>query len=347
MRPPKLSIIIPVYNVEKYLDRCVQSVLNQTLRDIEIILVDDGSPDNCPKMCDEYARKNQNIRVVHKKNAGLGMACNTGIEAATGEYIAFCDSDDWVDADMYEIMYNVAKKHDADVVYTGLKRVDGKGKILGYLPHPNAFKMYERDKVRLLADDMIASLPAERYDRKIQVSAKTNIYRLALLKTNDIHFVSEREYPSEDLIFNVSVLMKANRACVIPQYFYNYFVNNNSITTTIKSHHFEKMMLSAKLLEKITQEHGIDPGSNYRSSTLMRISRFIIGESRSFSKQIIKSSMNLRDKREKISELSNNKYLMNAVSSYPVRVMPIIHRTVLYLLMNNHYHMLQFIYKIS
>lgn len=89
MNQTKVSIIVPVYNVEKYLDRCLTSLINQTLKDIEIILVDDESPDNCPAICDNYAQKDPRIKVIHKKNQGLGMACNSGMENATGEYIAF------------------------------------------------------------------------------------------------------------------------------------------------------------------------------------------------------------------------------------------------------------------
>ena len=101
MNQTKVSIIVPVYNVE----RCLTSLINQTLKDIEIILVDDESPDNCPAICDDYAQKDPRIKVIHKKNQGLGMACNSGMENATGEYIAFCDSDDYVDNCMYENMY--------------------------------------------------------------------------------------------------------------------------------------------------------------------------------------------------------------------------------------------------
>ena len=93
----KVSVVVPVYNVEKYLDRCINSIINQTYHNLEIILVDDGSPDNCPQMCDEWAQKDERIRVVHKKNAGLGIARNTGIDHATGDYICFFDSDDYVE----------------------------------------------------------------------------------------------------------------------------------------------------------------------------------------------------------------------------------------------------------
>jgi glycosyltransferase involved in cell wall biosynthesis len=127
MNQTKVSIIVPVYNVEKYLDRCLTSLINQTLKDIEIILVDDESPDNCPAICDNYAQKDPRIKVIHKKNQGLGMACNSGMENATGEYIAFCDSDDYVDNCMYENMYYIAVKHEADAVYSGIKTVNQNG----------------------------------------------------------------------------------------------------------------------------------------------------------------------------------------------------------------------------
>ena len=98
----KISVIIPVYGVENYLDRCVKSVVNQTYKNLEIILVDDGSPDNCPRMCDEWALRDHRIRTVHRENGGQSCARNTGLSVATGDYIAFIDSDDWIVEDTYE-----------------------------------------------------------------------------------------------------------------------------------------------------------------------------------------------------------------------------------------------------
>ena len=108
MSKPKISVVIPIYNVEKYLQRCVDSVLNQTLRDLEIILVDDGSPDKCPLICDQYAKKDSRVFVIHKKNGGLASARNAGMKAATGTYLFFLDSDDWIDLDGLELLYNTA-----------------------------------------------------------------------------------------------------------------------------------------------------------------------------------------------------------------------------------------------
>ena len=107
-----ISIIIPVYNVEQYLDRCVQSVIHQTLKNIEILLVDDGSPDRCPELCDGYALQDRRIKVIHKKNGGLASARNTGLRVASGEFIFFLDSDDWLDLDGLELLYRTAIKYD-------------------------------------------------------------------------------------------------------------------------------------------------------------------------------------------------------------------------------------------
>ena len=116
---PKVSVVVPVYNVERYIHQCIDSIINQTLRDIEIILVDDGSPDGCGAICDAYARQDARIKVVHKANGGLASARQAGLECVTGEYYIACDSDDWVDLDMYETLYNRAVDKDADMVVCG------------------------------------------------------------------------------------------------------------------------------------------------------------------------------------------------------------------------------------
>ncbi len=124
----KLSIIVPVYKVEKYLNKCVDSILAQTLTDFECILVDDGSPDNCPAMCDEYAEKDPRIVVIHKENGGLSDARNAGLDVAKGDYIGFVDSDDWVDPTMYEDLYDAAVKNNVSIAASKIKRIDNTGK---------------------------------------------------------------------------------------------------------------------------------------------------------------------------------------------------------------------------
>lgn len=114
-----LSVIIPIYNVELYLDRCMESVINQTYKNLEIIMVDDGSPDTCPQKCDEWAKKDSRIKVIHKKNGGLSDARNSGIQLAKGEYIAFIDSDDFIEQNMYSVMIEAMERTDADISTCG------------------------------------------------------------------------------------------------------------------------------------------------------------------------------------------------------------------------------------
>ena len=112
---PELSIIVPVYKVEPYLRRCIDSILAQTFRDFELILIDDGSPDNCGAICDEYAAKDSRIIVIHQKNQGVSAARNAGLDIAKGTYLGFVDSDDWIEPEMYETMIATAKEKQVDV----------------------------------------------------------------------------------------------------------------------------------------------------------------------------------------------------------------------------------------
>ena len=125
----KISIIVPFYNVEKYAPKCIESIINQTYTNLEIILVDDGSPDTCGKICDDYALKDGRIKVIHKKNAGLSDARNVGIKEATGKYIGFVDGDDYIEKDMYKYLYNLIKENNADISICGVEEVYEDGSI--------------------------------------------------------------------------------------------------------------------------------------------------------------------------------------------------------------------------
>ena len=133
-----VTVVLPIYNVEKYLDRCINSVVNQTYSNIEILLIDDGSTDGCPKKCDDWAAQDSRIHVIHKENQGLGMARNTGIENSSGEFICFFDSDDFIAPDTVEKAYKRAVEEDADIVSFGLHFADSNGKVVSSLLLPSA-----------------------------------------------------------------------------------------------------------------------------------------------------------------------------------------------------------------
>lgn len=127
---PKISIIVPVYKAEPYLRKCIDSILNQTFKDFELILVDDGSPDRCGEICDEYALKDSRIKIIHKENSGRSSARNVGLDIAQGEYIGFVDSDDWIEPDMYEVLYSKAKIESADIIALNYNCCIGEKKYL-------------------------------------------------------------------------------------------------------------------------------------------------------------------------------------------------------------------------
>ena len=166
-----ISIIVPIYNVSKYLDRCMESLLKQTYTNIEIIMVDDGSPDDCGSKCDDYASRDRRIKVIHKQNAGLGMARNSGLDIANGKYVAFIDSDDYVDIEMIEKLYHRLQNTKADTCFCRYYNVTAeKMNILA----PEIYKKnnYQQDEIKEILLGMIGSLPEEPGDVEIGLSIK-------------------------------------------------------------------------------------------------------------------------------------------------------------------------------
>lgn len=322
----KISVIVPIYNVERFIDRCISSLLRQTYTDLEIILIDDGSPDNCGVICDNYASIDSRIKVVHKKNAGLGMACNSGLDVATGDYVAFCDSDDWVELDFYKNLLDYAIEYNADMVISGLKRVTPNGEFLSNLPHVQKTEVFKNNGIFVLAKDMVASSPTIRLDRRIQVSAKTILYRRSLLQNNKLRFVSERVLPSEDLIFNLSCLNHAKTIVCVPLYQYNYMVNPSSITSRVKKGHFSRMKNTTHYIKNLL----ISFVDNRESIDITnRTDRFLIGEARSQISQICRSGLSLKDKYQDVKDIYNDSVLKDIYSRYPISKMPFKHQVFL------------------
>jgi glycosyltransferase involved in cell wall biosynthesis len=219
-----VSVVVPVYNVEKYLDRCLESITGQTYKNLEIILVDDGSPDNCPQICEEWQEKDPRIKVIHKENAGLGMARKTGFEAVTGEFVFFFDSDDYVAEDLVERCIFTALKHKADTVAYGRSEVYPDGRIKS---SQNIFKeqIYEADAVKNVFLPKLFN-----YGLGCGVSQWSKMFSVGIIKDNNINFSSERDVISEDSIFSLEYFSKACRVALIPDKLYFYRKNEASLT---------------------------------------------------------------------------------------------------------------------
>lgn len=237
---PKISVILPVYNVEKYLDRCLKTIVEQTLEEIEIIIIDDGSTDNCPKLCDEWSKKDNRIKVIHKKNEGLGIARNTGIENATGKYVCFFDSDDYVKLDTLEKAYEKIEKERADVCYFGFEKISRTGETIKKIV-PNTPKIIYEDKD--VQDEFLINLISKNSakDMNLWMSAWDSIFSLDLIKKINWKFVSEREIISEDIYSLLYLYKYVRKVVIIKESLYCYCTNANSLTHTYRKDRFEKI----------------------------------------------------------------------------------------------------------
>ena len=227
-----VSIVVPIYKVEKYMHKCIDSIINQTYKKIEIILIDDGSPDNCGKICDDYAKKDSRIKAVHKENNGVSSARNLGIEISTGNWIAFIDSDDWIENDYIEQLFSIANKDGSDIALCGYNRINNNsiqtinvanGKIEEYNSYDFLIKTLNPQTafglchMKLIKKDCIQNL---RFDENLVVG--------------------------EDALFNMQLSKNIKKAVFYKKALYNYRNNSNSVVKRYDDNYAKKYMESMK-----------------------------------------------------------------------------------------------------
>ena len=231
---PKISIIVPVYKVEHYLCRCLDSIVAQTFTNWECVLIDDGSPDNSGVICDEYAAKDSRFKVIHQKNAGVSAARNAGLEAAKGEWICFVDADDWVDTEMLSSLYDTAVQQNAEVVVSGDVRTDGRIEIekhcpnQGWMDMPKDFAIYWQGPCAKLLKKTILHKENIKFPVGIALA--------------------------EDLLFTFKVFFYCKKIYGINRAYYYYFFNQNSAVHTITKEKIknEKQVLTS--IEEVLQK---------------------------------------------------------------------------------------------
>lgn len=232
-----VSIIIPVYNVEKYLSNCIESVCNQTYNNIEILLIDDGSTDGSGLIADNWSQRDKRVKVYHEKNAGSGKARNKGIDVASGKYVTFVDSDDLVDSDLVELLME-GLKNGSDACVGGFKRIDENGQIISrevYLSHS-----YIGEEVYYnLFSRMLGSSP-NSHDA-IKMAVWNAIYSMDIVRKHNLKFPSQEEYYSEDLYFNYEYFKYSRKANVIDSTAYAYRVTPGSLTQKYKANLLESV----------------------------------------------------------------------------------------------------------
>lgn len=219
MKNELISVIVPVYNVEKYLDKCIQSIVSQTYKNLEIILVDDGSPDSCPQMCDNWASADSRIKVIHKQNGGLSSARNAALDIANGDYLLFIDSDDFAEPDMIEFLHSLITTGNYDVARCGA--------FIDDLINNQSSQIGDGERFIPSFDDSINDL--------MNGGNLSGVVWNKLYKTNAVKNIrfDPADGCSEDIMYNFRVLSQTDRAIFCDEPKYHYVVRNDSITNSV------------------------------------------------------------------------------------------------------------------
>jgi len=307
MYNPLVSVVIPIYNVEKYLDRCVESVINQTYKNIEIILVDDGSTDSCPRKCDIWAENDPRVKVIHKENQGLGLARNSGLLKAQGEYIFFFDSDDYVDITIVEKCVDNALTYSSDAVIYGRNEVYEDSTVIkkDFSPKKTVFEGRE------VLEDLLSGL--FNYEYGVGVSVWGKMFRLGVFKDNAITFKSEREIISEDSYFSLEFFSKARKVSFVSESLYYYFCRNTSLSRTFdKDRHIKNNEFLLKSLEYIKQNNLPDKTA---VNLKIRFHFFTV----SHLKQIMSSNLENFEKKQLLKSIINDDLLQSTLTKEVLR----------------------------
>ena len=333
MSQPAVSIIVPVYNAEKYLERCINSLRNQTLKEIEIILADDSSTDSSLEICRKMAAEDSRIKVIHKANEGAGMARNAALEIITGEYVGFVDSDDFADADMFRFLCEKAKKYNSDLVMSGVVFADGimfgkEGERIRrtYFDEDTHFDTAE--SLKKLKMGIVGATPGDPEDSKYGMSIWKNLFKSKIIKDNNIFFESEREILSEDALFMIDYISCIDKATGVPEAFYNYCRNGDSISKSYKSDRFEKSLVFADEVEKRFKKD-IKP-QEYRIYIYrfrQAICRVICSQEIMYAKD---NGIGYAKLRERLKAVCTHSQTVQALKSYPLGTLPFKQRVFAY-----------------
>lgn len=254
---PKVSIVIPVYNMEKYLPRCMDSIFAQTLMDWEVLLVDDGGSDASVSMCDAYAKKDDRVKVLHKENGGLTSAWKAGSRLAQGDYIGYVDSDDYIEPKMYERLYEEAVKENADIACCGLKHVYEDGE------HEEWNEQMEFERTVFTPGELVEELfpvlinDGRFFGRHLQPNRVTKLVKRELVQKN-LSLCNDKVSIGEDYQFSLCMFLDAKKVVVVKDFFpYIYYMNHSSMTMKYDEDYMDKIQIMSENLARISEEKGI------------------------------------------------------------------------------------------
>lgn len=329
MPEPLVSVIVPMYNVENYLPCCLNSLLDQSLDGIEIICVDDGSPDASGDIAANYASRHSNVKVVHRSNGGLGPARNTGIDNAAGTYIGFVDSDDWVEPDMYERLYRVAIEEDADIVVGGHKD-SSEQRILCTKKHPLAgFTVRGSEEIEPVRVKLYGHAEDDNVTESFPMAVWASIYRRDLLVGNGLRF---KPILSEDTLFNLRAYRCADSIVFTDITGYRYRKEGQaSITKSLRPD------LITRYEQFVEELFAAAEDERMLETVRMRIARTAIDCIRLCAGIIAESNISMKDKRLWLSNLMTSSLQVKYGSTLPLAALPPQQRLFEQLLLRGNY----------
>lgn len=315
---PLLTVVVPVFRTERYLDEMMQALLGQTFRDMEVILVDDLSPDGSPAMCDRYAALDPRVRVIHKPvNEGLGLARNTGLDAARGKYIAFHDSDDTLHPDTYAEAVRIMEESGADTVrFTCNRFTDtGESSPVDYTAPAKVFDTPE--DIHRLALGIFDPAPADMHPYDLGGSSCMAIYRLDTLRRHGIRFENEREYLSEDYLFSFDYYVHCLKVVSLPRTYYHYRITEGSLTRKLRLDVMDRVAHYCDHVIEKMRENGYSRAEEWVAAG------FYIGALRANMTFVFLSpKFTWRQKREWFMERTSDPYFRSLCASYPWQKLP-------------------------
>lgn len=320
---PKVSIIIPVYNKEEYLDRCLNSILNQTLSDIEIILINDGSVDNSLKICNKYALHEARIKVINQKNAGVSAARNSGLLIATGEYITFVDPDDWVEQNMYLSMYESNIKASSDVCMCNYIKEIGSQEIKVELVSNNKI-LYKEEITNEIILNLIGPATIDSNNSFIMGNVWRLLIKKDLIDRYHIRFPHEISL-MEDLIFCLIVFSNTNKVCIDQKFHYHYCTQQDSATLVYRNNKHKLQLNAISLIEQFLVKENLLEVTNDRMKN-----RYInLGISSIINETHKDNPSNIINKISNINDICSDLKIKNALLSIDTNKLTLRKRMVL------------------
>lgn len=299
----KVTVVVPVYNVEKYLNECVESIRNQTYKNLEIILVDDGAKDSSPQLCDELQKLDDRIRVIHKENEGAGKSRNRGIEAATGDYICFVDSDDYIKPDLVRKCIAAIQGNDAAMVMYGVQHVDETGKVTGEkVPYSDKYIFEKKEVQQEFLPEMVFS--ENKKLRNLETPASmANFYSLGVIKKIGWKFESEREYISEDFYSRLNLYRYIDKLVVLNEALYCYRHGHESLSTSSRLMNYEMIRKYYSQCVELCKKN------SYSDKVLKNISEPYLSFTITCLKLNARQEKSLKDKRLDLNEVLKDNQL--------------------------------------